>query len=70
MIDGAHGTRAEFTPQLAEIKAMARQDVDVARERLAERSAAVRDYLAREPLKVLGITLCIGVALGWLIRRP
>jgi len=33
MIDRVQGMRAEFTPQLDEIKAMARQDVAVARER-------------------------------------
>lgn len=70
MIERAHGMKAEFTPQLDEIKAMARQDMAVARERLAERSAAVRDYVAREPVKALGIALCVGVVLGWLIRRP
>jgi ElaB/YqjD/DUF883 family membrane-anchored ribosome-binding protein len=49
---------------------MARQDVAVARERLAEGRDMVRDYVAREPVKALGIALCIGVVLGWLIKRP
>ena len=62
-------TRAEFTPQLDEIRAMAHQDMAFARERLAEGRAMFRDYVVREPVKVLGITLCIGVALGWLIGR-
>jgi ElaB/YqjD/DUF883 family membrane-anchored ribosome-binding protein len=70
MDDRVQGMRAEFTPQLDEIKAMARQDVAVARERLAERSAIVTDYVAREPVKALGIAVSIGVVLGWLIRRP
>ena len=51
MNDRVQGTKAEFTPQLEEIKAMARQDVAVARERLAERRALVRDYVVREPVK-------------------
>jgi len=55
---------------LDEIKAMARQDVAVARERLAERCAVVSDYVVREPVKALGIAVCIGVVLGWLIKRP
>src|SRR5271166_1175661 len=63
-------TKAEFTPQLEEIRAMARQDVAVARERLAEGRDMVRGYVAREPVKALGIALGIGVILGWLIRRP
>ncbi len=70
MIDGVHGNRTEFTPQLAEIKAMAHQDVAVARERLAEVRSLVSDYLVREPVKALGAALFIGVVVGWLIRRP
>ena len=34
--DRVQGAKSEFTPQLDEIKAMARQDVAAARERLAE----------------------------------
>ena len=70
MIDRVQGMRAEFTPQLEDIKAMARQDAEVARERLAEQTAIVRDYVVREPVKALGIALCVGVVLGWLLKRP
>ncbi len=70
MSDRVQGTRSEFTPDLEEIRAMARQDVAVARERLAEGRDLVRDYVAREPVKALGVALCIGVVLGWLIKRP
>ena len=70
MYDRVQGTKSEFTPQLEEIRAMARQDVAVARERLAEGRDMVRDYVAREPVKALGVALCIGVVLGWLIKRP
>ena len=69
MIGRVQDGKAEFTPQLDEIKAMARQDVAVARERLAEGRAIVSDYVLREPVKALGIALCVGVVLGWLIRR-
>jgi hypothetical protein len=70
MNDHVRGTNTEFTPQLDELKAMGRQDVAFARERLADGGEVVRDFLVREPVKALGITLCLGVALGWLIRRP
>jgi ElaB/YqjD/DUF883 family membrane-anchored ribosome-binding protein len=70
MNDRVQDMKSEFTPQIAELRAMARQDVAVARERLADGRAIVADYLVREPVKALGITLLIGVALGWLIRRP
>jgi len=70
MVDRLAGMKAEFTPQLEEIKAMARQDVAVVRERLADGRAMVSDYVVREPVKALGIALCIGVVLGWLMKRP
>lgn len=70
MNDRLQGTKSEFTPDLEEIKAMAHQDVAVARERLVEGTDLVRDYVAREPVKALGIALCVGVVLGWVIRRP
>ena len=70
MNDRVQGMKAEFTPQMEDIKAMARQDVAVARERLADGSAIVTDYVISEPVKALGIALCVGVVLGWLIRRP
>jgi ElaB/YqjD/DUF883 family membrane-anchored ribosome-binding protein len=70
MNDRVAGMKSEFTPQLDEIKAMARQDVAAARERLADGRAMVSDYVTREPVKALGIALCIGVVLGWLIKRP
>jgi len=70
MNDRVKGMKAEFTPQLDELREMARQDVAVARERLADGSEMVRDYVVRQPVKALGIALCIGVVLGWLIKRP
>ena len=70
MYDRVQGSRSEFTPQIDEIRAMARQDVAVARERLAEGRDILRDYVVREPVKALGIALGIGVVLGWLIKRP
>ncbi len=70
MNDRVQGMKAEFTPQLDEIRAMAHQDVAVARERLADGRAIVTDYVAREPVKALGIALFVGVVLGWLIKRP
>lgn len=70
MIDRVQGMRTEFTPQLDDIKAMARQDVEVARERLADGTSMLRDYVVNEPVKALGIALCVGVVLGWMIRRP
>lgn len=68
MHDGVEDKKSAFTPQLDEIRAMARQDVAVARERLAEGRDIVRDYLVKEPVKALGIALCMGVVLGWLIK--
>ena len=70
MENRVQGMKTEFTPGLDDIKAMACQDMTVARERLAEQGAIVSDYVMREPVKALGIALGVGVVLGWLIRRP
>jgi ElaB/YqjD/DUF883 family membrane-anchored ribosome-binding protein len=70
MNDRVAGMKSEFTPHLDDIKAMARQDVAAARERLADGRAIVTDFVARKPVKALGVALCVGVVLGWLIRRP
>ena len=61
--------RAEFAPQIDDIKAMWHQDVTAARQRLAEQTSNVGEFVSREPVKALGIALCVGVVLGWLIRR-
>lgn len=68
MHDRVEGKKSEFTPQLDEIRAMALQDVAFARERLAVGRDIVRDFLVKEPVKTLGIALCMGVVLGWLIK--
>jgi ElaB/YqjD/DUF883 family membrane-anchored ribosome-binding protein len=70
MNDRITGTRSEFTPQMEDLRAMARQDVAVARERLSEGRAILTDFVLKEPVKALGITFCFGVVLGWLIKRP
>jgi len=70
MNDRVQNMTPEFSPQLAELRAMALQDVAVARERLADGRAILKDYVVREPVKALGIALCVGVVLGWLIKRP
>ena len=70
MENRVQGVKTEFTPQLDDIKAMASQDIAVARERLSEQTAILSDYVMREPVKALGIALGVGVVLGWLIRRP
>ena len=70
MNDRVQGVKSEFTPHVDDIKAIARQDVAAARERLSEGRAIVTDYVTREPVKALGIALLVGVVLGWLIKRP
>ena len=68
MKERIQGMKTEFTPQMDEIRAMVRQDVAVASERLSEGRAIVTDFMTREPVKALGIALFIGVVLGWLIK--
>ena len=49
MNDRVQGMKTEFTPQMEDVRAMARQDVAVARERLADGRAIVTDYVTRNP---------------------
>ena len=70
MENRVQGLRTDFTPGLDDIEAMARQDITAARERLAEQTTILSQYVTKEPVKALGIALGVGVVLGWLIRRP
>jgi len=69
MVDRNRDGRSEFTPQADEIRAMAAQDVAVARERLVEGTVRIKNYVATEPARALGIALGVGVLLGWMIAR-
>ena len=51
------------------MQALAMEYVGTARERIAEGAAFVKDYVAKQPARALGIALGLGVALGWLIKR-
>jgi len=55
--------------QFEEIKEMALEYAATAREQWAEGNKMVRDYMAKEPLRALGIALGLGVFLGWWIKR-
>jgi len=69
MIDRVRGAESDYGDQAEEIKARALEYAAVARERLAEGSGRVRDYVTKEPVRALGIALGMGVLLGWLIKR-
>ncbi len=40
-----------------------------AREQIADGSERVREYVAKEPARALGVALGVGVLIGWLIKR-
>lgn len=69
MIDRMQGLESEFGPQAEQLKERALEYAATARERLAEGSESVRQYIAREPARALGIALGVGVLLGWMIKR-
>jgi ElaB/YqjD/DUF883 family membrane-anchored ribosome-binding protein len=60
---------SSFGPQADELKERALEYAAVARERLAEGSEKVKEYVTREPVRAMGIALGVGVLLGWLIKR-
>jgi len=69
MIDRIQDVGSSYGPQLDELKEQALVYTATARERLAEGSEKVREYIANEPARALGIALGVGVLLGWLIKR-
>jgi ElaB/YqjD/DUF883 family membrane-anchored ribosome-binding protein len=69
MIDRIQGLDSNFRPQADEIREMALEYAAAARERLAEGSERVREYVVKEPARALGIALGVGVLVGWLIKR-
>jgi len=69
MIDRLHEVGSSYEPQLDELKEQALVYAAAARERLVEGSDRVREYIAKEPARALGIALGVGVLLGWLIKR-
>lgn len=69
MIDRAEQAMADWNPQAEELKEMALQYAAVARERMAEGSERIKDYVVNQPARALGIALGVGVLLGWMIKR-
>jgi len=69
MIDRIQDVGASYGPPLDQVKEQALIYTATARERLAEGSEKVREYIVNEPVRALGIALGMGVLLGWLIKR-
>jgi ElaB/YqjD/DUF883 family membrane-anchored ribosome-binding protein len=69
MIDRIQGLDANFGPQAEELKEKALEYAATARERLAEGSGRLREYVVKEPARAMGIALGLGVLLGWMIKR-
>jgi ElaB/YqjD/DUF883 family membrane-anchored ribosome-binding protein len=69
MIDHAEEMDTRWDSQTDELKEMAMQYAAVARERLAEGSERVKEYVVQQPTRALGIALGLGVLLGWMIKR-
>jgi ElaB/YqjD/DUF883 family membrane-anchored ribosome-binding protein len=69
MIDRLEALRADSGPQMDALKEQALVYAASARERLAEGTERVRDYIVREPTRALGVAFGVGVLLGWLIKR-
>lgn len=69
MIDRMKDLEASLGPQADEMKERALEYAAVARERLADGSERVKNYVIKEPARALGIALGVGVLLGWMIKR-
>lgn len=69
MIDRIQDLGSSYGPQLDALKEQAQVYTATARERLAEGSEKIRDYVVNEPARALGIALGLGVLLGWMLKR-
>jgi len=69
MIDRIQDLGSGYETQLDALKDQAQIYAATARERLAEGSEKVREYIVNEPARALGIALGLGVLLGWMIKR-
>lgn len=69
MIDRMQGLESSYGPQAEELKERALEYAAVARERLAEGSDRLREFVVKEPTRALGIALGVGVFLGWMLKR-
>ena len=69
MIDRLDPVPMNMADQAEEFKAEALEYAELARARFAEGNAFLKDYVAKEPARALGIALGVGVLLGWLIKR-
>jgi ElaB/YqjD/DUF883 family membrane-anchored ribosome-binding protein len=69
MIDRMQDLESGYGPQLDSLKEQAQIYAATARERMAEGSEKVREYIVNEPARALGIALGLGVFLGWMLKR-
>ena len=69
MIDRIKGLQEGLGPQAGELKEKALDAAAVARERWAEGTGRVRNFIIEKPAQALAIALGMGVVLGWLIKR-
>lgn len=69
MIDRVQDLESGFGMQAEDLKETALVYVAAARERLAEGSERIKQYIINQPARALGIALGVGVLLGWLIKR-
>lgn len=69
MINRIQGLESSFGVQAEDLKETALVYVAAARERVAEGSERVKQYIINQPAQALGIALGLGVLLGWLIKR-
>jgi hypothetical protein len=69
MIDRMRETETSGFPGAEDWRESALGYAAAVRERLALGGERIKDFVAREPVKALGIALGLGVVVGWMIKR-
>ncbi len=69
MINKAFEQTTTLPHQRSEISEISLDFAAAARQRLGDGAERVKEYVAKEPLRALGIALGVGIILGCLIKR-
>jgi ElaB/YqjD/DUF883 family membrane-anchored ribosome-binding protein len=69
MNDPVRDWEAEAGTRSGELMELAFRSAGVARQRIAEGSERVKEFIIREPARAVGLALGVGVLIGWLIKR-
>lgn len=67
---GMHDGVKAAKDKLADLKVAAGEDYDAAKQAALDAAGSMKEVIARNPVATIGIALGVGIAIGFLLRRP